>query len=92
MKAEVLNRILGTEDGRELITFLWRESGYSLLSRVVDPHTGDILHGAADFNEGRRSLYVTLRHLADPLLLGPVETDAEIALRTRHTKKEEEKK
>lgn len=83
MNTEALNRLLATEDGKALVTFLWRESGFAQLSRVIDPKSGDILHGASDYNEGRRSLYLTLRRLADPILLAPVEMDAEIALRSR---------
>jgi hypothetical protein len=89
---EALSRLLATEDGKELVAFLWKESGYAELSRVIDPRSGDILNAASSYNEGRRSLYLTLRRLADPVALLPVEMEAEKMIRAVPRRTEEGKK
>ena len=74
-----LDNVLRSEDGRTVMTHLFRICGYNRSSVVVNPQTGDIKVDGTVYNEARRAVYLQLRRMASPVLLAPVEEAAELA-------------
>lgn len=70
---QVVNIVLRTKEGQELVTYLCKTAGFHDTGVALDPRTGLIDTESTAYNTARRVPYMLLRRLADPELLIPVE-------------------
>jgi len=73
----VVSRVANTEDGRALLNFLYRDTGFALPSTVVTK-TGKVDVEGTFHNNARRDVYLRLRQFMIPEVIKSVELDFKV--------------
>ena len=88
--ARSIDKLLQTDEGRDLWVYLFHECGYNKSSLRLSRASGELLPLSTEAAEARRLLYIEPRALASRDLLSSVEAQAETPVVA--PEKEEEKK
>lgn len=72
-----ITAVAKTKAGADFFIGLFHLAGYNRTSVVTDATTGEVLDGATNYNDARRSVYIDVRKHMDPELRADIEKLAE---------------
>jgi hypothetical protein len=72
---KTVNRLFSTAEGKEVLKWMAKETGYGKSSMVVNPSTGEINVQSSLYMAARQTIYFKIRELLEPITLKEIEYD-----------------